>query len=55
MNAENPTQLKAAYSFRVRRGGSWRYIARIARVSLRDDDPSYRHRGYLGFRLVRNR
>jgi formylglycine-generating enzyme required for sulfatase activity len=55
MNAENPTQLKAAYSYRVRRGGGWGGVAWLARTSLRDDDPSYRDRGYLGFRLVRNK
>jgi formylglycine-generating enzyme required for sulfatase activity len=57
MNAENPAQLKAAYSYRVRRGGSWFAIGDNAWAEeRRDNDPSTRDRFLtLGFRLVRNR
>ena len=42
-------------SYRVRRGGGWRSIARYARASARSyDDPGIRNNG-LGFRLLRTR
>ena len=40
-------------SYRVRRGGSWDLVARLARASDRSsNDPSLRY-GYLGFRFLR--
>ena len=47
----NPAGPSSA-SDRVLRGGSWGYIARYCRVSIRDrDTPGYRG-GSLGFRLA---
>ena len=43
----------ASGSYRVYRGGSWRYVPQIARVAFRDRDaPGYRLRN-LGVRLLR--